>query len=731
MHALGLDLSRVLDPEDIPSRIREAVARVMNTDNLYVALYNEETNTIHFPIYLIDGAERGVPARPFGNGLTEYVVRTGKPLLLNEDIAEEIRRRGIDLIGTTSYSLLATPLRVGEKTIGAIVLQDYERENVYNEHHKMLLGAIANQAAIALENARLYQEARQHADELHALFQVSSALRTATSRQELLAVVVDQTLQVTGAEAGAIFLPDPTEDILHVQEARGILTNLTGLDIPVQGSIAGLIFREGRIFVTDDLRHDSETYPPSTDRVGERVRAGIGAPLRAGDNTIGVLMVTVETSRQFDSQDERIVATIAEMAGSALQRQQYHEEVVVAYEKLRETQTQLVQAEKLSAIGQLVAGVAHEINNPLQGIVGFSELLAMEQTQDDRELAADYVRRIRHEAERVRRIVQNLLSFARQHGPKRELTGINDLLQRTLDLRLYHLRTNNIEVAMDLDPNLPITVVDPYQLQQVFLNLINNAQQAMSDAFRRGHLTVRSRLIGSDTIRVEVEDDGPGIPEEQVGKVFDPFFTTKEVGEGTGLGLSICYGIVQEHEGRIWVESPVYETPATLGPGTRFIVELPLQKSSWAAEILASEKQAQEAQTEPIRVLIVDDEEAVALFLADVLRTEGHHVQQVDRAEKALDRLNGETYDLIFCDLKMPGLDGRSFYETLAAHDAAQATRVVFITGDTASPPTRAFLKATGQPFLEKPFSVETVLKIVERGAGSVERGAGSVERGA
>jgi len=729
LYALGLDLSRVLDPEDIPSRIREAVSQVTNTDNLYVALHDEETNTVYFPIYLINGEQLDPLSRPFGNGLTEYVIRTGKPLLLAENIGEEIRRREIDLIGTPCYSLLATPLRVREKTIGVIVLQDYERKNVYNEHHQMLLGAIANQAAIALENARLYQNARQHAAELHALFQVSSALRTATSRQELLAAVVDQTVQVTGAEAGAIFLPDPTGDILRVQEARGILTNLTGLDIPVQGSIAGRIFREDRIFVTDDLSHHPETYPPSAERVGEQARAGISAPLRAGDNTIGVLMVATETSRQFDSQDERIVATIAEMAGSALQRQQYHDEVVVAYEKLRETQAQLVQAEKLSAIGQLVAGVAHEINNPLQGIVGFSELLAMEQTQDNRELTMDYVQRIRHEAERVRRIVQNLLSFARQHGPKRELTSINDLLQRALDLRLYHLRTNNIEVSMDLDPNLPITVMDPYQLQQVFLNLINNAQQAMSDTFRRGHLIVRSRLIGGDTIRVEVEDDGPGIPEEQVGKIFDPFFTTKEVGKGTGLGLSICYGIVQEHKGHIWAESPVHESPAELGPGTRFVVELPLQKSSWAAELLTNEKQAKEVKAEPLRVLIVDDEEMVALFLADVLRTEGHHVRQVDRAEKALNRLNSETYDLIFCDLKMPGLDGRSFYETLAAHDAAQAKRVVFITGDTASPPTRAFLKATGQPFLEKPFSVDTVLKIVERGAWSVERRAWSVER--
>ncbi len=720
LHALALDLSSVLDPSDIPARIREAVARVMNTDNLYVALFDEVTNTIHFPSYYIDGEEQEPWSRPPANGLTEYVIRTGTPLLLRKNVVEEIHSRGIDLIGSPSYSLLAMPLRVGEKTLGVVTLQDYRQENVYSEHHQMLLGAIANQAAIALENARLYQETREHAEELKTLFDVSAALRTATSRKELLAVVVDQTLQVTGAETGAVFLPDPTGDILHVWEARGILTKLEGLDIPIQKSIAGQVFREGRLLVIGDVRYHAEVYPPSVERVGGQPLAGIAAPLRAGDNVIGVLLAGTAPPHQFDSQDERIVATIAEMAGSALQRQQYHEETADAYEKLRETQAQLVQSEKLSAIGQLVAGVAHEINNPLQGIVGFSELLAMEKTMDNKELAGDYVRRISREAERVRRIVQNLLSFARQHGPQRELASINDLLTRALDLRLYYLRTNNIEVTMDLDPKLPITVVDPYQLQQVFLNLINNAQQAMSDAFHRGHLTVRSRLIGDNTIRLEVEDDGPGIPEEQVSKIFDPFFTTKEVGQGTGLGLSICYGLVQEHGGRIWAESPVRESPAELGPGTRVVVELPLQKSSsWAAEILASGKEAKEVDVEPLRVLIVDDEETVAMFLADVLRAEGHHVQEMSRAEKALSLLNGETYDLIFCDLKMPGLDGRNFYETLAARDAAQARRVVFITGDTASPPTRAFLEATGRPFLEKPFSVDTVLKIVaEQKAG-------------
>lgn len=716
LHELTIGLSRVLDLDEIIERIHHAIAQVMKTDDLYVALHDEETNTVHFPLYFINGVEQEPLSRPFGNGLTEYVIRAGEPLLLNSDIPGKLGALGIDLIGQISFSLLAVPMRVGQKTIGVITAQDYERPDVYTEHHQMLLAAIANQSAVALENARLYQETRQHGEELQALFQVSSALRTATGRDELLRVVLDQTLQVIGVEDGGLFFPDSTGEIMHVQEARGVIRELAGLDIPTAASIVGRVFRQGTLFATDDLGNDPETYALSAARVANKAKAGIAAPLRSGERITGVLLSATQTTRQFDASDERLVATIAEMAGSALERQQFHEEVVAAYEELRKTQAQLVQSEKLSAIGQLVAGVAHEINNPLTGIIGFSELLSRDRALHDPELAASYTSKIREQAERVRRIVEDLLSFARQREPRREPASVNGLLRRVLQMRRYALRTSNIAVQTELAAELPITVVDPHQLQQVFLNLVNNAEQALSNTYAGGNLTIRSRQIDEQTIRVEFEDDGPGITEEHLGKVFDPFFTTKEVGQGTGLGLSICYGIVQEHGGHIWAESPAGEADSGRGPGTRFTVELPLRKSTWAAEMMAKEMDRDVPKNSPLRILVVDDEEIVASFLSDALGVDGHRIDHADQAEKALALLRDRSdYDLILCDLRMPGIGGRGFYEQVDADNPLLASRVVFITGDTASPLTRQFLANTGQPCLEKPFSVDEVRQLIAK----------------
>jgi two-component system NtrC family sensor kinase len=727
LHALALDLSRVLDPEEIPNRIFQAVGRVMANDNVYVALYDEGTDTVHFPVYLIRGEKKEASARRFGKGLTEYVLRTGQALLLNGDLETELRSRGIDVIGERSYSLLAVPIRIEQKTVGVIAVQDYERPYVYDEHHQMLLSAIANQAAIALENARLYQATRAHVEELQALFRVSSALRTTGDRQKLLAAILDETLKAVGAEVGGIFLPTEDGTTMRVCEARGVIQELKGLDIPVDQSIVGYSFRRGEILVTDDASHDSRTYGPSAARVGGAVKAGMAAPLRAGDRVIGVLLVATETSRPFSSADRRLLATIAEMAGNALERQRYHQEVVTAYEKLRETQAQLVQSEKLSALGQLVAGVAHEINNPLTGIIGFSELLTEEHAASDPAVVTQYVSRIREQAERVRRIVQNLLSFAREHEPHRELASVNDLLQRVLEMRLYPLRTGNIEVQTDLDPDLPITLVDPYQIQQVFLNLIMNAEQAMRDAHGGGRLVIRTRLVGGDVVRVEVEDDGPGVPESQLTRVFDPFFTTKEVGEGTGLGLSVCFGIVQEHEGRIWAESPVYDEAGGRGPGARFVVEFPLQQGTWAAEIVPRQVRRQADASRPMRILVVDDEEIVTAFLTDALAQDGHHIDQIDKAKEALDLLEQSAYDLIFCDLRMPGMGGRDFYEKLSVRDPELARRVVFVTGDMASQATREFLEKSGRLFLEKPFSLETLYQVIEKSEEELRRGSSTV----
>jgi len=236
----------------------------------------------------------------------------------------------------------------------------------------------------------------------------------------------------------------------------------------------------------------------------------------------------------------------------------------LAEEREKELHQELYLTSRLAAVGELAAGVAHEINNPLTGVLGFSERLLRKSTD---ETVKQGLETIHHEAQRAARVVQNLLTFARRRGPAKEHSDISDILQRALELRGYELQTSNIEVVIDLAPSLPGVMVDPHQIQEVFLNIILNAEQVMTEANGGGKLTIKTRQM-KDCVRTSFIDDGPGIPAEDFDKVFAPFFTTRRERSGTGLGLSVCHGIVTEHGGRIYAKSKA-------GKGATFFVELP------------------------------------------------------------------------------------------------------------------------------------------------------------
>jgi len=302
--------------------------------------------------------------------------------------------------------------------------------------------------------------------------------------------------------------------------------------------------------------------------------------------------------------------------------------------------------DRLASIGEMASGIAHEINNPLTSVVGFSELLMTKDLPED--LRKD-VEIIHDGAKRVAGIVKRLLTFARQHKPERTYTDINEIIESTLILRKYSLETGNIEVSTSLEPELPWTMADTGQLQQVFMNIIVNAETEMKQAHGRGKFTIKTEQIGN-TIRLSFKDDGPGIAKDNIGKVFDPFFTTKKVGEGTGLGLSLSHGIIIEHNGRIYAESKT-------GRGAIFIIELPVvAKEEEKIETVDAAEEAGRALG--ARILVVDDEPTILTFLKKVLVSEGYDVATASSGEEALGMIKNERYSLILLDIKLPGLSG-------------------------------------------------------------------------
>ncbi len=365
-------------------------------------------------------------------------------------------------------------------------------------------------------------------------------------------------------------------------------------------------------------------------------------------------------------------------------------------------QERLLQSEKMASVGQLVSGVAHELNNPLTGVTGFAQLLLNrnldEQTRRD-------VETIYSEAERAAKIVQNLLSFARRRKAQKGLVNLNTLLERVLELRSYDLRVKNIDLDLDLDPHLPLTMSDPDQIQQVLFNIITNAEHAMLSAHGKGKLKIRTRAE-KGYVLLSFADDGIGIPAENLRRVFDPFFTTKEGGQGTGLGLTISYGIVDDHAGRIRVESRASR-------GATFVVELPIVEGP---ELPAPESERYLGPAEiSRRILVVDDEENILALLRDVLAADGHRVDTARNGEEALSYLADHGYDMLITDIKMPGMGGQALYQRVKQMDSELAKNTVFITGDTVSAETRTFLQRVPNVCLAKPFKIREVRETLNR----------------
>ncbi len=390
-------------------------------------------------------------------------------------------------------------------------------------------------------------------------------------------------------------------------------------------------------------------------RTGERTYAVTAVPITSTDRSALVLL--------FDDQTER-----------------------------RRLQDQLIQSEKLSAIGQLIAGIAHDLNNPLASVVGFADFL--KEVPNVPPALREPLTVIQEEAERASNIVKNLLGFARKQEHQRRPTPLRPLLDATFVLLRNQLMAHRVEARIEIEPDLPAPDIDPNQIQQVFVNLINNAAQAIASTGRPGRVLVRARRW-LDGVAIDVIDDGPGMSEPVAAQVFEPFFTTKPEGEGTGLGLSISQGILREHGGRIMLFTEE-------GRGSSFTVQLPLASRPPAPP----PEPGTGAPTKRLRVLVVDDEPHILHYMRATLEAWGHTPVVASNGREGLELTERETFDLVISDLRMPELGGREFYEELARRQPAMLDRLVFSTGDTVRGDTLAFLESIDRPYLHKPFSL-------------------------
>jgi two-component system NtrC family sensor kinase len=552
------------------------------------------------------------------------------------------------------------------------------------------------------EKKRAEDEVHRRNRELEALNTVAVLASQSFDVDEIVNLVLRNLVDAFRADTAAIMLLEPETKILRRCAAYGhkseLGTNLPEIRIP--DDFWERVMNYHIEIVTD--RDLTQLPPEFTSFVhAERLRSWIWVIMWSGEKMIGVLGVSSRTEGSFNDRDTGLMIALGRQLANSIEKVKLYEETSKAYENLRRTQEQLLQSEKMSAVGQLISGVAHELNNPLTAILGYAQLLEGEQLSEH---AKEYVSKLFKQAQRTQRVVQNLLSFARQRKPSRMPVDVRRILEDTLALRDYDLTLHNIAIDRTFAHTIPAVVADAHQLEQVFLNIINNAVDAMLEHSRGGRLEVEI-ATRSGQITIRVRDTGPGIKE--INRIFDPFYTTKAVGKGTGLGLSICYGIIKEHGGDI---------RAFNHPDGGAVLEVLLPTAG--SEPMPAEPSVIGRHTIPLqgRVLLVEDEEAILEFERDVLAGAGAEVACVSSAEEAIKALGAERFDAVLMDSTMPGaLSGKDLLDWLANHRPDAKGRVVVAFSSAEDPELRQMVEKHAMPYITKPFEVSELIAVTLR----------------
>jgi PAS domain S-box-containing protein len=554
------------------------------------------------------------------------------------------------------------------------------------------------------EKRRAEDEMRRRNRELNALNAMAVVATQSFDLDEILNLTLRQVVSLFGAESGAVYLSDSDAPTYRRRAAWGPRSRDESrpAEISFAEGFGDLVMRSRAEVIT------AEYLPHLTGTVAEFIRSNsdgswIWVLFWGKDSPIGMMGLRSHAEYEYSSGEENLMVAISRQLATTIEKVRLYEETCKAYEDLRRTQEQLLQSEKMSAVGQLIAGVAHELNNPLTAILGYAQLLESEGLN---ERAQDYVGKMFKQAQRTHRVVQNLLSFARQRKPERSEVDVRKILEETLTLRDYDLKVNNITVEKDLGP-AALVVADPHQIEQVFLNIINNAVDAVLETGRSGKLKIRVYCEKGD-VCAQFADDGPGIKDPK--RIFDPFYTTKSVGKGTGLGLSICYGIVKEHGGDITARN------AAEG-GAVIEVRLPMAGAADAVTEAAPVAPPKREGAIQGRVLLVEEEEAVLEFERDVLAGAGANVVTTTKSEEVKTRLLSEPFDAVIMSGKMPSdWNAKEAYLWLKKNCPEMERHVLFtFSNGVEQGDERAFLQENNVPYLVKPFEVAELISQARR----------------
>jgi PAS domain S-box-containing protein len=551
------------------------------------------------------------------------------------------------------------------------------------------------------EQKRAEMDIRRRNRELLALNAISEVLGNCSRLEEGLKSALIKVNELFGSDVGGVYFLDEASRQLKLSASVGYEQQEGPVDAPIELSPA--LIQQVRDARATVISGTASALPDSFRRlqIEQGIQVSQFVVLWSKSRIMGALVVGSRSGRPFSASELNLLAAVGNQIATTIDKSFLLNETREAYETLRHTQEQLLQSEKMVAVGQLISGVAHELNNPLTAILGYSQLLKSDEFTNAR--GAEYVEKLYKQAMRTHRIVQNLLSVARQHKPERSQAQVNQILDDTIGLREYDMKINNIRVHRELDPQLPVTGADSHQLQQVFLNILNNAVDAIQERETSGDIWIKTS-VKAGRLCIEITDSGPGVKNPH--KIFDPFYTTKPVGKGTGLGLSICYGIVKEHAGEIHVKN----APPR---GAMFTIQLPI---SLAAPAPKSEAPVRAAKEPAGKILLIDDEEDVLQLEQEILVSHNLGVKTATSAAEGVEILKTTTVDAVIVDMKMPGeMSTLDFFCWIGRHRPELATRIAFTASDPNPDAISDQLKASGGMVLAKPFRIEDFWLAVQK----------------
>ena len=691
-------ISSALELDVLLRTISESAAQLTGVRFVSFWLADEATRTLTFMGGSVAEIADDFPQRTVsyedGGGIG-WVARMRQRLVVQE-VGDDPRIINLDWWRRWGlHGFVAYPVMAGDQLLAVLSLSHVEALRLIDETSEVVQMFVA-QASVAIQNARLYHEAQHRRDVAEVLARLGRELTGTLETERIAALVTRGIVDLLGVRASAVFRFDPDKGTLHEIASHGPSAFvIRGIVVKVGDGIVGRAVADRKVLVTADVLRELRVHYRPEQRAAlaaHGIGAMIGIPLFAHERIIGALAVGDRVGREFSAEELQAVQAFADQTALALENARLYATAQDSLTRLRETQAQLVQAAKMSALGQLVSGVAHELNNPLSVIIGYGQLLLSREVPDSMRRPVELMVA---QGDRMAKIVRNLLFFARQRPPERAAVNLQTVVEQTLALRVHQLTLSGITVETAFAPTLPEIIGDAQQLEQVFLNLLLNAEQAILEARPHGRIVVRTRVSDSgDFVYADVVDDGPGIASDALPRVFEPFFTTKMVGSGTGLGLSVSYGILEEHGGRLTVQSRRGETI--------FTVELPVSRAPEAATKMAVMRAAPSGAGRV--ALVVEDEPSVVDLVVTLLKEHGWAVDVASGGRSGLERVASRPYDLIISDMRMADGDGAEFYTSVRQRAPSLARRFVFITGDTANEEAWAFLEGAQVPVIEKPF---------------------------